>query len=80
MNLPTYMLLKKREEYMERYFKYNSLYRKLQFSPKLYFGGDRDKNMSRNIKYYKNMRDLYSMKSRQMNMIIDKRAEIKKFR
>ena len=68
MSLPMYMLLNKMEEYMECHNKYDSRYRKLQ--SRSLDGFDK----SRNLKYYKNMRDMYEKKCREITIIIRKVA------
>lgn len=69
-NLPMYMLLRKQKEYMDFHKKYDNRYKLLQSTPFLFLLGD---NGPKYIKYYREMRDVYKKKCKEMSIIIEQR-------
>lgn len=71
MNLPMYMLLKKRDDYMNCHKRYDNRYKLLQSTPFLFLLGD---NGPKYIKYYREMRDVYKKKYKEVASIINARV------
>lgn len=63
MNLPMYILLKKKAEAVQRRNHFDSLYNDLQDKA-------RTDEQHRLLKYYKDMREVYFKKSREITLII----------
>jgi len=70
MNLPMYMLLRKKKEYIDSYNTYNNRYRMLQECPYLIYLNDHGENY---IKYCKDMREVYRKKWDEIATIIRNR-------
>ena len=70
MNLPMYMLLKKKADAIALHDKYDSLYKKLHSNPYLFnLGGSIDKR----LRYYRDMREVYMKKYCELSVIIRRR-------
>jgi hypothetical protein len=67
MNLPMYILLKRKSDAIDSYTHYNNLYKDLESMP------PRTDVLYNRLKYYKNMRDVYKRKWHEINMVIHRK-------
>ena len=67
MNLPMFILIQKRKEAVQRRNHFDSLYKDLQAKP------PRTEEQHRRLKYYKDMREVYSKKSTEICLIIHRK-------